>query len=250
MYKNRIMFRKLHYMVLLVAGVLLGMWATPAQAANESETAAYALSVYADYGYNYTWENYGGATLLAYLPINPHFEAEVGARLLSSNVHTFQADLRPVFPLPVGALYLSTHVIYTASFRNQIQDVAASLGIGYKMDYVNVQFGLQTRLIDALGRDPHSASQIVYEAPHLLYGIEACVRPESTSVWNLSLRFANFDEFQIERMWQPLFAIGGRYDINKNWRVLADVTCKPTGMFHLNASFYGIQTRAGFTYSF
>ncbi len=231
-------------------GLLLGIvfMALPQQLSAENQP--YALTVYADYGYNYTWENYGGASVLAYLPLNPYFEAELGARVLSSNVHTFQADLRPVFPLPVGALYLSTHVIYTASFRNHIQDVAASIGIGYRMDYVNAQFGLQTRLIDSFGRDAHSASQIIYEAPHLLYGIEAYVRPESTSPWNISLRFANFDDFQVERMWQPLFNIGGRYDIDNHWRVVADVTCKPTGMFHLNASFYGIQVRAGFTYDF
>ncbi len=215
-----------------------------------ADNPSYALTVHANYGYNYTWENYGGGSVVAYLPINPHFEAEVGARILSSNVHTFQADIRPVFPLPVGALYLSTHVIYTASCRNHIQDVAASLGLGYRMDYVNIQFGLQARMIDTFGWNWNSASQIIFEAPHLLYGVEAYVRPESTSPWNISLRFANFDDFQIERMWQPLFQIGGRYNIDTNWRVLADVTCKPTGMFHLNASFYGIQARAGFTYNF
>ncbi len=240
-------------LIIFCSGVgIFSAWAgqTATETTDEkTQTAAYALTAYADYGYNYTWENYGGASLVAYLPINPYFEAEVGARLLSSNVHTFQADIRPVFPLPVGALYLSTHVIYTASFRNRIQDVAASIGIGYRMDYVNVQFGLQTRMIDSFGRTPHATDHIIYEAPHLLYGVEAFVRPQ-TSVWNLSLRMANYDDFQIERMWQPLFRIGGRYDIDNHWRVLADVTCKPTGMFHLNASFYGLQARAGFSYRF
>ncbi len=209
----------------------------------------YSLTAYANYGYNLTWGNYGGATAVAYLPINPHFEAELGVRALSSNVHTFEGDLRPVFPLPVGDLYLSTHLIYTTSFRNRIQDLAASVGVGYRMDYVDVQFGLHARMYDSFGRDKHSLEQVIFEPPHLLYGVEAYVRPQTCN-WNISLRLANFDQFQMERMWQPLFRIGGRYDIDSHWRVLADVTCKPTGMFHLCATFYGIDARAGFTYSF
>ncbi len=237
---------KRRYSYLLVLGLLF--LALPHT--TRAENRLYAFTVYADYGYNYTWENYGGASVLAYLPINPYFEAEFGARALSSNVHTLAADLRPVFPLSVGALYLSTHLIYTASCRNHIQDLAASLGLGYRMDYVNVQFGLQARMIDTFGWDWNSASQIIFEAPHLLYGVEAYVRPESTSPWNISLRVSNYDDFQIERMWQPFFNIGGRYNVDSHWRVLADVTCKPTGMFHLNASFYSFQARAGFTYTF
>ncbi len=209
----------------------------------------FALTFYANYGYNYTWLNYGGATIQAYLPLNPHFEATLGARFLTSNVHAFNADFRPLFPLPVGALYISTRVLYTAAFRNNLQEAAASIGIGYRMDYVDVQFGLHGRLINSIKRDKHSEDQLLWEEPHLLYGVTAYVRPQ-TSNWNISLRFANYDDFQIERMWQPLFNIGGRYDINKHWRVLADVTCKPTGMFHLCASFYGIDVRAGATYLF
>ncbi len=211
--------------------------------------SGYSLTVYGDYGFNYTWQHFGGASVIANLPINPYFEAIIGARALSSNVHTLNADLRPKFPLPVGHLYLSTRVLYTAAVRNNLQDIAASIGIGYTMDYVDVQFGVQGRMMNDFKRDIHTANELIFELPHLLYGIEAFVRPQSCP-WNISLRFANFDDFQIERMWQPIFRIGGRYTIDNHWRVLADITCKPTGMFHLCASFYGINARAGFTYNF
>ncbi len=209
----------------------------------------YSLAVYADYGYNYTWENYGGASVIATMPINPHFELVAGVQALSSNVHTASVDIRPVFPLPVGDLYLSTRAVYTAAVRNTMQDIAASVGIGYRMDYVDVQFGLQGRMMNAFKRDKHSTDEVLFEVPSLLYGVEVWVRPQ-TSVWNLSLRMANYDDFQIERMWQPFFRLGAWYDVNNHWRVLADITCKPTGMFHLCASFYGIQARAGFAYRF
>ncbi len=229
------------HIILLALLLLAGM----SQAAEKAPS----LTLYGDYGYNLTWENYGGASLIAEVPINEHFECELGVQALSSNVHTINADLRPVFPLPVGDLYLSTRVVYTAAVRNDIQDIAAAVGIGYRMDYINVQFGVHGRMMNAFERDKHSPNQILFELPHLLYGVEVFVRP-STSPWNMSLYFGNYDDFQIERMWQPIFRLGGSYKIDTHWQLLADVTCKPTGMFHLNACFYGVHARIGASYAF
>ncbi len=236
------------YILLIVASVC-AFTAQAAQLTDYSQTQPMRLSVYGNYGYNYTYDNYGGGSVIATLPINPHFELVAGIQALSTNIHTASANIRPLFPLSVGALYIDTRLLYTASFRHSLHDIAASVGIGYRMDYVDVQFGLQARMINSFYRERHSEEEIIFEAPHLLYGVEAFVRPQ-TSPWNISLRLANYDDFQIERMWQPIFRIGTYYDVDKNWRIVADVTCKPTGMFHLCASFYGIQARAGFAYTF
>lgn len=61
---------------------------------------------------------------------------------------------------------------------------------------------------------------------------------------------SNVDDYQMERMWQPLFMVGAWYDVTNNWRLNFGVQCKPTGMFHLDATFYGATARAGFTYRF
>jgi len=58
------------------------------------------------------------------------------------------------------------------------------------------------------------------------------------------------DDYQMERMWQPLFMIGAWYDVTDHWRINMGVQCKPTGMFHLDATFYGATLRAGFSYKF
>ncbi len=218
--------------------------------ASLSATEPIQLRVYGNYEYSYTYLSQGGISAVADVPINPNFCLIAGARLLSNNAYTLSADIRPVFPLPVGKLYLSTRLLYTAAVTEQLHDAAASIGIGYEMDYIDVQFGLQSRLFAAFDASSHSAEQIVFEAPHLLYGIEVFVRPQSSSTWNMTLRFANYDDFQIERMWQPIFRLGGYYNINPAWRVLADLTCKPTGMFHLCASFHTLTARAGFAYNF
>ncbi len=234
--------------IFLLLASLCTLVAQAADLTDYSKQQPMRISVYANYGYNYTYLNYGGVSAIATLPLNEHFELVAGIQALSTNIHTASANIRPLFPLPVGALYLDTRLLYTASFRHSLHDIAASVGIGYRMDYVDVQFGLQARMLNSFYRDKHSEDEIIFEAPHLLYGVEAFVRPQ-TSNWNISLRLANYDDFQIERMWQPIFRIGAYYDVNADWRVLADVTCKPTGMFHLNASFYDIRLRAGFAYT-
>ena len=115
------------------------------------------------------------------------------------------------------------------------------------MDYVDVQLGVYTRSMFEFNRDWHSEDEIVTEPFGFLYSIEVFVRPQSSN-WNLSFRISDTDDFQIERMWQPLFMIGGRYSLTERLSVLMQAQCKPTGMFHLNASFYGAQLRAGISY--
>ena len=60
----------------------------------------------------------------------------------------------------------------------------------------------------------------------------------------------NMTDYQIERVWQPMFMANGRYNINEHWQVNLSALCKPTGMFHLNAKYYGAEVRAGFAYQF
>ncbi len=232
--------------ILLLCACLVVLGTHAAERTDYSKTQPMRLNVYANYGYNYTYLNYGGGSIVATLPINPHFELVAGVQALSTNIHTASANIRPLFPLSVGALYIDTRLLYTASFRHELHDIAASVGLGYRMDYVDVQFGLQARMMNAFYCEKHSEEEIIFEAPHLLYGVEVFVRPQ-TSNWNLSLRLANYDDFQIERMWQPIFRAGTYIDVNPKWRIVADVTCKPTGMFHLTASFWGVQARAGFS---
>lgn len=207
------------------------------------------LNAYLEYGYNYTWRSYGDLEVQAQLPINPYFEMDAVAHLSTANLYTLSADLRPKFPLPYGNMYVETKLIYRAVVRNRIHNMSSALSIGYKCDYVRFQLGAYIIMFGEFNRDWHSNTEVFIEAPSMIYALEAWVRPQ-TSVWNLNLRISNYNDYSIERVWQPLFAIGGRYDINNHLKMLAEVELKPTGMFHLDASFYGITARVGVGYKF
>lgn len=215
----------------------------------QAETQPVVLKTFAEYSYNYTYSHYANLGLWTRVPLNRYFELDAAGQLSTANLYTLSVDMRPLFPLPVGEMYLDTRLLYRAIVRNETHDATASLALGYRMDYVDVHVGLATRLLCGFNREWHSQDEIVTEPINAIYSVEVFVRPQS-SPWNLSLRVANTDEFQIERMIQPLFMLGGRYNPTDHWSVLLGVQCKPTGMFHLNASFYGITLRAGMAYCF
>ena len=209
----------------------------------------YSLSAMAEYSYNTTWGHHGNFDVQALMPFNPHFEMEAKLQFSTANVHTMALQFRPKFELPVGEMFLETDVLYRAVARNRIHDFTAALGVGYRMDHVSVTLGVFSRVMDDWDRDWHSNETFVVEPFNLLYRIEVFCRPQNNP-WNLSFMFSNVDDYQLERMWQPLFSVGAWYDLNNHWRLNFAAQCKPTGMFHLDASFYGATLRAGFSYTF
>ena len=209
----------------------------------------YSLSAMAEYSYNNTWGHHGNFDVQALMPFNPHFEMEAKLQFSTANVHTMALQFRPKFELPVGEMFLETEVLYRAVARNRIHDFTAALGVGYRMDHVSVTLGVFSRVMDDWDRDWHSNETYVVEPFNLLYRIEVFCRPQNNP-WNLSFMFSNVDDYQLERMWQPLFSVGAWYDVNNHWRLNFAAQCKPTGMFHLDASFYGATLRAGFSYRF
>ena len=209
----------------------------------------YSLTVMGEYSYNTTWSHHGNVDLQALLPFNPHFEMEAKVQLSSANAYTGAVQLRPKFELPVGELFVETDVYYRAVARNRIGDITAALGIGYRMNHVSVTLGMFCRVMDDWDRSWHSTDTYEVEPFNLLYRIEVFCRPQNNA-WNLSFLFSNIDDYQMERMWQPLFGANAYVDVADKWCLNFGAQCKPTGMFHLDATFYGATIRTGFTYKF
>ena len=231
------------------------------KANNNPAARQYMLSVAGVYGYNSTWGHHGGGLLRALMPVNPYVELTAAVSGLSSNTYTLAATARPKFPLPVGELYIDATVFYNCMYRARVHDIVGAGSLGYRMDYVNVQVGCFNRTLAAFDRQWHDTEEYMAEPFNLLYRLSFNVRPLCER-WNIFFGMANFDDMQYERMWQPLFFLNGYYDFRPNsqfdyvyharnhFRLLWEVTVKPTGMFHLDASFYGAQARFGFAYKF
>lgn len=209
----------------------------------------YSLSLMAEYGYNRTWEHMGNVDVFAHMPVVKNVQIDARVQYCSANVLTGAIVLRPTFDLPVGQLFAETEVLYKGVLCNRMSDFCAALSVGWRFDYVSVQIGGFTRVMDSWDRDWHSEDKYETEPFNLLYRLEIFCRPQ-TNNWNISVGLSNKEDWQMERMWQPMILLGSRYDINEHWRVHLDGQMKITGMFHLNATFYAAYLRAGFSYRF
>lgn len=209
----------------------------------------YSVSLHAGYGHNLTYGSYANFDLDAYMPINQHFDMQANVRTSTANFHTMGVQLRPKFILPIGELYIEDRLLMRFVSRDSFRDFVHALSVGYKMQYVNVQVGMATRIITPLPYSNRSADEMILEPFDAVYRVEAFVRPQ-TSPWNISLCLSNMDNYQVERMWQPMFYLGGWYDITKHWRVRLSGKYKLAGMFHLNAHYYGAEVRVGVEYRF
>ena len=209
----------------------------------------YSISLDMGYGHNLTYGSFANFDLGAYMPLNTHFEMQANVRMSTANTYAVGVQMRPKFALPVGEMYIEDRLLTSFIRREQFLDFVHALSVGYRMQYVNVQLGMTNRVMLPPTYELGSGDTFVCEPFDLLYRIEVYVRP-ATSVWNLSLALANVDEYQIERMWQPMFYLGGWYDIDEHWRISLNGKLKLAGMFHLNAHYYASEVRVGAEYKF
>ncbi len=209
----------------------------------------YSISLHAGYGHNRTYGSMGNFDIDAFMPINQHFEMQADIRMSTANFYSFGVQMRPKFALPVGEMFLEDRLMARLITRDAFNEVTQALSLGYRMQYVSIQLGMSTRLIIRQPYEWHSTESIICEPFNVLYRVEGFVRPQ-TSPWNISLCVSNMDNYQIERVWQPMFMLGSWYDPTDHWRVRLYAECKPTGMFHLNATYYGAEVRVGAEYRF
>ena len=212
-------------------------------------SSPYSVSLHAGYGHNLTYGSMANFDVDAYMPVSQYFETQASLRLSTANTYAVGVQLRPKFALPVGEMYLEDRLLMNIIKRYNFSDFVQTLSVGYRMQYVNVQVGMSMRVMIPMPYDQRRGDELICEPFDAVYRVEAFVRPE-TSPWNISLCVSNVDNYQIERMWQPMFYLGGWYDITDHWRVRATGKMKLAGMFHLNAHYYASEVRVGAEYRF
>jgi hypothetical protein len=210
---------------------------------------AYSVAIHAGYAHNLTYGSYANFDIDANLPINQHFEMQANIRTSTANFYTMGVQLRPKFALPVGELYLEDRLMARFIARDQVNEFLHAISLGYRMQYVNVQFGLINRIMMPLPYERNTLDKYIVEPFQLLYRVEGFVRPID-SPWNIAVAISNADNYMIERPWTPMLYLGGWYDMDEHWRLRLSGKYKNAGMFHMNAHYYAAELRAGAEYRF
>ncbi len=211
-----------------------------------AQTRDIGLTALGDYSYNTTYGSSAGLDLIADIPVGCHFDCEPALQMTTAGVHTAALQTRSLFPLGKSSFYLKNRMAFKDVARSGMYDACLGLSFGWVSQHFDLEAGMFGRTMDRFGRDIHSTDAPLCEPFNLIYSVKLILR-NAKSPWNIWASGSNVDLFQFERMWQPIVAVGGWYDLSDRLSLRLEAVCKPTGMFHLNAEFYSINARAGIT---
>ena len=225
---------------------LFPMMALNAQKAGRHEISA-DVTAQGLVGYNNTYRWYEGVDLKGVLHVDNN-DFYLNLEALTPDVYSVGLSVRPNIELcrnGFGYIDVSLHSRFFVSYK--VYEYVYSASMGFKMRHFDVQLGLFTKVIDGFNRDWDALEFTLTEAFNFLYKLRISVMGFDNP-WDIYLAGANFNEFEYERMWSPLFSLGGRWDFKERWSAVAEGTLKPAGMFHGAVKFYEAVLRIGITY--
>lgn len=198
-------------------------------------------------GFNNTYQWYGGADLKGVLHLD-NTDISFNVEALTKNVYSLGLTMCPSFHVCVNGFVFVEGTLHSRIFANyKTYEFVYAGSAGFKMRHFSVQIGLFSRTIDALDRDLYSLDNNVTEPFNFLYKLKISIMGFDNP-WDVYLIGANFNDYEYERMWEPLCTLGGRWDFRDRWSAVAEGTLKPAGMFHGNVKFYEAMLRIGMIY--
>lgn len=198
-------------------------------------------------GYSGTYKWYGGADLKGNLHID-NTDVVFNFEALTANTYSMGLSVRPNFEVCKNGVLFVEGTMHSRIFgRYKVYEFVYAGSVGFKMRHFLAQVGVFSRTIDAFGRDWHSLDNYITEPFNFLYRLTISVMGFDHQ-WDVYLTGGNFCDFEYERMWEPICTLGGRYDLNEKWSVLAEGTLQAAGMFHGTVKFYEGILRVGVNY--
>ena len=198
-------------------------------------------------GYNNTFKWYGGADVKGVLHVdNTDFTLNLEA--LTAKTYSLGMTVSQSFEVCSNGFLFLDGTLHSRIFSiYKTYEFVYAGSVGFRMRHFSAQVGLFSRTIDAFGRDWHSLENYVTEPFNLLYKMKISVMGFDNP-WDVYLIGSNYNDFEYERMWEPIFSLGGRYDFKERWSAVAEGTLEAAGIFHGTVKFYEAVMRIGIKY--
>ena len=198
-------------------------------------------------GYSHTYKWYGGADMQGVLHIdNTDFTLSLEA--LTANTYSMTMSVSPWFDVCKNGVVFLDGTMHSRIFgQYKAYEFVYAGSVGFRMRHFSIQAGVFSKTIDALGRNWHSFDNYVTEPFNVLYKLTISIMGFDNQ-WDVYLTGANFNDFEYERIWEPIYSLGGRWDFKERWSVVAEGTLEPAGMFHGTVKFYEAIMRIGIKY--
>ena len=237
------MVRKSH--ILLLFCFISALFLNAQEVRKHSLSADVGAMGLAGYSGTYKWD--GGADLKGNLHID-NTDISLNLEALTANTYSMGLTVRPNFEVCRNGVLFAEGTMHSRIFgRYKAYEFVYAGSVGFKMRHFLAQVGVFSRTIDALGREWHSLDNYITEPFNFLYKLTISIMGFDNQ-WDVYLTGANFCDFEYERVWEPICTLGGRYDINEKWSVVAEGTLQAAGMFHGTVKFYEGILRVGVNY--
>jgi hypothetical protein len=198
-------------------------------------------------GFSNTYRWYSGVDLKGNMHVD-NTDVALNFEALTANVYSIGMTVRPNFEVCENGIVFAEGTLHSRFFGiYKTYEFVYAGSVGYRMRHFEVQLGLFSRTIDAFGRNWHSVENYVTEPFNLLYRAKVSVMGFDNP-WDVYFIGGNFNDYEYERMWEPIFSVGGRWDFRDRWSAVAEWTLEPAGMFHGTVKFYDAIFRIGVTY--
>lgn len=198
-------------------------------------------------GYNYTHGWYFGADIKGKMSID-NVDVALNMEALSKSVYAFGLSVAPSFKVCKNGYVFVDGTLHSRMYSKfKTYDFIYAGSLGYKMRHFLAQVGIYGRVIGNSAKESHSTEGFLVEPFNLLYRLTVSIKGFDHP-WDVYLTGSNFNEFEFERMAQPIFTLGGRWNFKERWSAVAEGMLKLSGFFHQNVSFYEALLRIGINY--
>lgn len=146
-----------------------------------------------------------------------------------------------------GVLYAENRYLYRLFKAYGLQEFNGMLGLGYRNIHWKFQLGLCNRYTAEIPLRMDGGEGTVFEPMNVVFDLQYHLFGDDHP-WNIGLGLSNQREFIIERVTLFYYTLNGYYDLNDQWRLLAETGLHPAGVLNLSAQYNGFFFNVGITY--
>ena len=157
-----------------------------------------------------------------------------------NTINRVSVEVRPQYFHDFGFGRLSGEVLFNYVYQGSMSSYAIGCGASLDICPLWVTLGYYHRTI-AQGADKlHEPFNIYYEL-----GVRCLPKREQ---WDLNVILSNSRIFELERHYQPSFAVDGWWYPSSKLGVLVGLNYKPAGMFYISSDYYQFYANIGVCY--
>ena len=167
-----------------------------------------------------------------------HFALRGGAQYNTYN--RVAAEVRPQYFYDLNFGRISGEVLLNYTYQSRLNNYSVGCGASLDVRYIWVTLGYYCRIMTMAADRVVEPFNIYYEL-----GIRCLPKREQ---WDLNIILTNSRRFELERHYQPSFALEGWWYPLEKLGVQVGVNYKPAGMFNISSDYYQFYANVGVCY--